>query len=237
MISHKYKSIFVHIPKTAGQSISDVFLRLSGFNWGTCDQLLIMDNNDPAKGPARLTHLTASEYVSYGYVTKKEFNTYFKFSFVRNPWARIVSEYKFRQFPRECDFKTFLFKRFPKPGWGDEYTHVLPQYDFLYDSNGVKLVDFIGKYETLQDDFNIICDKVGIKRTLLGRVNQSLDFKRIPISMKQIISGIRTLAFYKKINKNTFDHYTKYYDNETKEFVAEYFKKDIEAFGYTFNGK
>jgi site-specific recombinase len=77
MICKEYNSLFVHIPRTAGQSVEHFFLRLLGLCWQDRYRLLLRINQDPKRGPRRLAHLTASEYVSLGYLTASEFDSYY----------------------------------------------------------------------------------------------------------------------------------------------------------------
>lgn len=70
MICHPYRCVFVHVPKTAGMSIEHVFLGLQGLTWEKRSALLLRHNDDPAKGPPRLSHLKASEYVSREFVAR-----------------------------------------------------------------------------------------------------------------------------------------------------------------------
>jgi hypothetical protein len=179
-------------------------------------------------------HLRASDYVKYGYVSKELFDTYFKFAFVRNPWDRIVSEYKYRRHSHRYPFKKFLFKRFPQPSWSDHYCHVIPQYDFLHDSDGNILVDFVGRFESLQDDFGYVCKKLNISIEALPHVNQSSSiFNRRGNNFIETLRSIKSHLSPAR-RKNTFSSYVEYYDDESKEFVASIYRKDIETFGYKF---
>jgi hypothetical protein len=173
MICKEYKYVFIHIPKVAGQSIEQFFLDLVGLTWKDRSPLLLRHNPDPASGPSRLAHLTASEYVSCGHLTQAEFDSFYKFSFVRNPWDRLVSEYEFRCHHYQRDFKSFLFRNLPSPGHSDAYRHILPQYRFVYDERETKLVDFVGRFEILESDFRCICENLGIKDARLPRRNRS----------------------------------------------------------------
>jgi hypothetical protein len=232
MICHDYRCVFVHIPKTAGISVEHVFLNLLGLTWETRAPLLLRPNDDPSIGPPRLAHLKASEYVSCGHLSPEQFASYFKFSFVRNPWDRIVSEYKYRKYPTKIDFKTYLFKHLPTPGWSDGYCHIIPQYDFLFDENGRLLVDFVGRYERLQADFTIVCDHLGLPSQAVPHVHRSLEKKR-PETLRQYLSQTWH-SLWDKQHKHTFGHYTEYYDHESREFVTQLYEKDITTFNYAF---
>ena len=138
--------------------------------------------------------------------TSQEYNevwdSYFKFAFVRNSWDRMVSSWQM-QMPN-ISFSKFL-KMYPYKDDTDLIWHTLPMWIHIYDNQKNILVDFIGRFENLQEDFNTVCDKIGIPR-------QELPHK----------------------NKNKHKHYTEYYDDETREIVAEKYAKDIEYFGYEF---
>jgi Sulfotransferase family len=232
VISARHRCVFVHVPKTAGMSVEHVFVQLSGLTWETRAPLLLHGNDDPRLGPPRLAHLTAGEYVSCGHLSAEEFASYFKFAFVRNPWDRMVSEYKYRGFPVKIDFKTYLFRRLPAPGWTDTYRHIIPQLDFVADESGRLLVDFVGRFENLQADFDQVCVRLGLAPTPLPRVNRSLEDDQ-PLSFRELRKRLRR-AIHTREREHTFSHYTEYYDAESREFVGDMFRKDIEAFSYSF---
>ena len=194
MISYKYKTVFIHVPKCAGTSIGNI-LRKKSFVYQTHHHVCHQELNS-------------------------EYKNYFKFAFVRNPFDKMASEYKWftnteheyplpkvKEFYRGKSFKSFLetflntATRKHRHRFGDPY-HSLSYMTLL---QPIEQIDFIGKVENLQEDFNVVCDKIGISK-------QELPHK----------------------NKSKYKHYTEYYDDETRQIVAEKYAKDIEYFGYEY---
>jgi hypothetical protein len=153
------RSIFVHIPKTAGVSVCEAL-------YGTS-----------VIGHARLRHYQ----VVYDWAT---YASYFKFAFVRNPWDRLVSAYEFlraggwhagdRRWAAEHvtvygSFEAFVRKGLPRPevmAW----RHFQPQRPFLADPLTGRIgVDFVGRFESLQADFRTIAERIGIRAELPHR--------------------------------------------------------------------
>ncbi len=227
MICQADKCIFVHIPKVAGQSIESVFLQRLGLSWQQRESLLLKHNSNPAFGPPRLAHLTAQEYVKLGYVSAREFKGMFSFAFVRNPWDRLVSEYVYRKYP--YSFNDFLFKFFPENSDDnynngmDLYRHIIPQTDFLYDNKGKLLVNFVGKFENITDDFS------EVTRLITG---ESLP---LPHENKSQSNKLKKLKQVFRFSKSQKKHYSEYYDESSRAFVAQLYRKDIELFGYKFD--
>ena len=189
-------------------------------------QLLINDNPDPAKGTEKLSHLSALEYVQCGHITQREFSGYYKFSFVRNPWARLVSEYRYRNFLSHKSFKDFVMNKLPAPGLDDKYRHIMPQTGMLYDKAGNLLVDFVGKFERLQQDFDQVCKHLQFESSDLPHENSS-DKKSRELRRK-----IRN--FLRRNGESELRSYVDFYDTETRETVGKLYRADIENFGYSF---
>ena len=197
MISHKHKFIFVHIPKVAGGSIrrANIPLQIVGHN--------IRNKNH-----------------KYFKDIKKSTNQ-FSFAFVRNPWDRCVSAFRYLSNGGNCagdkkDAENFLsvyqndFSGFIRHKFSNAFLkqlHFKPQYKWICDDNDNVLVDLVGKFENLQEDFDKLCDTINVPRQKL---------------------------IHQKKPKTKHKHYTEYYDDETREIVAEKYAKDIDYFGYEF---
>lgn len=233
MICHHYKCIFVHIPKNAGQSIEHVFLNLLGLTWETRAPLLLRYNDRPELGPPRLAHLKAGEYVRYHYLTREMFDDYFTFAFVRNPWSRMVSLYHYLGYGGRSDFNTFLSGAFKNSIFHEQYWFVGPQSAFICGPGGELLVDFVGRFERLQDDFDRVCGHIGLPETQLPHVNES----RGPDPVVRVDIGAAGSSYLYCSGANAVprrEDYRDYYDRASIDLVAELYAKDIALFGYDF---
>ncbi len=150
------KCIFIHIPKCAGQSIRNT----------------LFENLLPG-------HINIYTYQMV--FPKVTFERYFKFTFVRNPWDRLVSAYLFmkaggaHEIDNEWAMKYLSdfpdFESFIHNGLAREeilnWPHFRPQVNFLRGQNGEIRIDFIGRVENIQKDIEIVKERLGIDRKLL----------------------------------------------------------------------
>jgi hypothetical protein len=185
MINHKHKCIFVHIIKTGGVSIATAL-----------------------EMQQKQCHLSSLEIMNK--MGDDVWDEYFTFAFVRNPWDKIVSQYHYngskwckKYFGKVVSFEQYVVELIGKDR---QYTMFEPKnLPYILDKNGDCMVDFVGKFENLQEDFNIVCDNIGKKRIKLP---------------------------HKNISKHNF--YTKYYNSITYEIIADKFAQDIKYFNYSF---
>ncbi len=179
MISHRHKTIFVHIPKTAGQSIEQVFLDDLGLSWDDREALNLRYNDDPAVGPQRLAHLYADEYVRRGHIDQERWDTYFKFAVVRNPYDRILSEFRYRKFRTTGPLFWFLRKRY-RDEYRDVTRHMVPQCRYLFNEAGACLVDEIVRFEDLEDRMPQVFERIfGSPRSLPKRNQSTTGHRRL----------------------------------------------------------
>ena len=212
--------------------MENFFLPLHGLTWESRAPLLMRRNPDPALGPERLAHLKASEYTECGHVTPKVFDRYFKFAFVRNPWDRLVSEFRYRGFQTSSSFREFVLRGLPEENpYSNAHRHIIPQCEYIHDDSGVQLVDFIGRFENLQQDFDLICSRLGIADATLPHENPA---KVLGAARSRTKGQPRPLQRFFSKGKEPKLPYTSYFDDETREVVREMYAADISAFGYEF---
>ncbi len=196
MVSHRHKFIFFHIPKTGGTSIETVITDAS------CE--LLKNTHHPAV-TSPLNHLTLQQMLDCGFVTRDIMTSYFKFCIVRNPWGRAVSQVAYLKKVFEGEALSEKLDSLLKKEVSYRYAnHVRPQIDFIDNSYGIKM-DFIGRFENINEDLDKVCDIIGIRRRKLPHLTKTNHVK-----------------------------YTAYYDEIRKEKMGIRYAEDIKRFGYKF---
>lgn len=185
--------IFLHVPKTGGTTIK----RLFGI-----DQL---DDPDPGIRPS-LQHLTCE--LLRQQIGSEKYDGYYKFAFVRNPWARIVSDYFWRQqLPKKrpvlpfAEFvgnaqKLVLEKSYYEQEFGD---HFIPQTQYTVD------VDDVLRFERFEEGIQVVAARLGVETG--------------PIVAKE---------------SKPHDRYWEYYDEKSRSVINEVYRKEIDQFGFEF---
>jgi hypothetical protein len=217
LLSIKYNFLFVHIAKTGGTSVRAALQPLRWRDAWYYPQFLC----------SRLSHLSShrigSKFPRHSrIVAAKEmlpeafFEQLFKFAVVRNPWDLQVSS--FHHIRRErphlmshiSTFEEFIhWKLDPeRPYQYHVDTSIQSQLDYLIDLQGNILVDFIGHYEKLTEDFGEITRRVGVEHLSLPHKRKAGDRKK---------------------------DYRSYYTDQLAELVGNHFKRDIDALGYRFD--
>ena len=168
-------------------------------------QALFGEQSIPVPEIAALRHGHVSFQQARAYLPAETVSSYFKFGFVRNPYDRFVSTCFFLNrrnpgfagnevgFMRQAIGNTRFLQRIL----------VRPQHHLLTDDDGTLMMDYVGRYETLQESFDEICRHIGLAPSKLARKNAS-----------------------------RHRSYECYYDATLKRAVAGYYRKDFELFGY-----
>ena len=207
LISDSHEFIFVRVRKTASQSMWQalepyVLPRPNG-RWARIKSRSGLEQDYHEYRFRAHEEITTAQRL----LPAERFERYFKFAIVRNPWRRLVSEYEFilkspkhgrhRKVKSLGGFDRFIEMQIPRR---DAY-----QVNQLCDRDGNLLMDFVGKLETLDQDWKTICGRIGIPHTELPRKN---------VSVKR--------------------PYTDYYTSQTRDLVAKHWAREIELFGYEF---
>lgn len=235
IISHTHKFIFIKSFKTAGTSVeaalsnycsgNDVVTPLNDYrhNRDENDKFIHQSMNAEEFIQLKLPNLQHVDALTIkNRVPPEVWDSYFKFSIVRNPWDRVVSFFFWakRRDPALSPRKRFynylgvpfdelvqlkkLFSEYVKSAdWLDN--------DSFYTIDDQFCVDYVIRYERLVEDFNEVCKRLGLPDITLPRLK----------------TGIRQQRY----------HYSDFFDEESKAIVSERHKNDIRLFSYDFEKK
>lgn len=215
MISHELNCIFIHIPKCGGTSIKYFLFPDEYVHWFEPDY-------EKLHGwcPERkffMQHASARQLLETGLVSRKTWDSYYKFTFVRNPWDRAVSDYFWMCKDRNIkdSFDNYLnrsgkFEKILRQEGSIDYRgdHLRPQSAY-FGSEGLEL-DFVGRFEHYQADMGLVC---------------------------KAIAPNRVFDQARNVRKGKKRHYSTYYKDHQIELVAKMYKDDIVQFDYQFEDR
>ena len=213
IISDSKKFAFIHVGKTGGSTIAFALNKYSKKYKGEIDETKRGWQVPLHVGPMHDPFVKAKEHIPEDYYT---------FAFVRNPFAVLVSGFRRKRMPdfgggeMYKNFETFVEKALDK-----ETNYIFSrwtQYEYLSNNgkeDGKILLNHVGKFETFEEDFDIIASDLGIpeRYATLPRKNASTK---------------------EKDATNSRAYYEEYYTDKARKIVEERYKKDLEYWGYEF---
>ncbi|MCK4473133.1 MAG: sulfotransferase family 2 domain-containing protein [Anaerolineae bacterium] len=206
LISHSKRFIFIHIVRTGGTSIKHA--------------LAIYDSTSvehPPVTPADHINIRSNQFRKHATAVEVKaklpneiFKNYFKFTFVRNPWDLMASQYHYLLQKKDHRLHTLVSRMDSFEEYIDWRAHqsdrkFLQQKDYCFDSDGKLLMNFMGRYETLENDFMTICDLIKVGPIRLPRLNAS-----------------------------EHGSYRNYYNQRTRHMIYDLYRQDIELLQYEF---
>ena len=196
IISDSHKFVFHHVPKTGGSSITAALAPYCRNYEG----VVPTDETHGWQFAFHQPHYMHHPVRSYEAGAIPE--GYYSFAFVRNPFDAVVSAYnptKHKHFDEYVEVHIFS---------GLEFVARYTQFAYLSDDAGNILVDSVGRYENLAQDFYDIVGTMSVPLMILPKRNITQDREH--------------------------ENYRKYYSPVSRDLVEVKYKKDLEFFGYEF---
>lgn len=203
ILSHKYKYICLNPPKTGTCFRENLFCDFNFSIGEVSDDDPVYPNKDPIVSNAHGNIEDATKEFK-----NVDFKEYFKFTFVRNPWERFFSYFKYmHEKPSELtieNFKQLVYEM--KNYQPEEFAPLRPQSYWFLDKGRIS-VDFIGCTEKMKSDLEFISNKLNLNLKIpTKKINKSIDY----------------------LDKKNF------YTQELIDIVAELEKDVIKLKNYTF---
>ena len=214
ILSTAKKLIFIHVPKAAGTSIHGALGHLDVFHKVRKADAAVRRRHALARGlpeAAAEFRQHTSARVLIETLGRGQYDSYYSFCFVRNPWDTAVSWFHYRlQNPQihghaeaksAGDFGAYVHRVLAGP---EGRRWIEPQHRYVTDANGKLAVRFVGRHENLAVDF--------------AGVTAALDLEPLPLD---------------QFNQSFHDPWARLYTRETFAIVGELAARDVELFGYS----
>jgi hypothetical protein len=217
IVSHRYKFIFVHLGRTAGRSLTAALAPYCGE-----DDIVTPAGHGTGRNQAGYErHFTAQEIRAR--IGREQFEDYFKFTIERNPWEKIVSRYwayagvqnkpLYKRIPewltgRPLSFREWFELRILQARFLTFGHYRFPRHYDCYMEDGEPLVDFIGRYENLDEHLAVISGRIGVPIVLSEARGSQRHRDRVP--------------------------YTELFDDRMNRIVETCFREDLALLGYRF---
>lgn len=234
MYSEQHSCIFVHIPKCAGTSIEKKLGFIEELGRRVQDHRTIRhieplsvahaaQLTDPLDRRAIALYLRNRCLPGGRAVpSARQYRDAFKFTFVRNPWSRAYSWYR-NVIRSEIHRKNFGVS--PEASFGDFLEHhkdnwaLRPQLFWLRDRSGALPMDFVGRFERLNDDWAHVAEELGIDDP----------------SLPHLVEGSSPNTSTGSGQTPLPSSYVEAFDSRTRALVAERYADEIRLFGYEFD--
>ena len=198
----KQKVSFLHIPKNAGTYIEKVG-KENGYEWGIYNK-----TTQKEKSNINCTHWHVPPKYMKG-VGKDYYKNSSTFCVLRNPYERIISEFKYinrgnKENVTKENLNKYIHKlpEIIKKNKFSQDCHLLPQYEYIYDDYGNRICDHILDFDNLGRDINAL------------NSYYKLGLTKIDHSKKNTTS-------FSKLNKNDLDE-------KSLQIIKQLYKKDFE---------
>ena len=205
IISHKHKFIFFPIPKTGTHSIR--FAVRPYLDEQDEEHVALFHHskfNIEAFNDRKNGHFSVQEIRPH--LSDEIWNTYYKFCFVRNPFDRFVSTCFFKnpQIKNNPEMASAFLKLIAKKELVKRSFFYQTQLSYVKNEANEIVMDFVGRLENVQSDYENLCSKINIKPQILEKKNTSIH-----------------------------EEYMSYYDEELVQYVIELYYEDFKAFNYS----
>lgn len=214
MIFPSQRLVYIKIPKTGSTSVYRHFIALDKYSTIINLNKLHGIKRDPrcyrkSAGWFLGAHVSAQDIQWY---LGTDYDEHFKFTVVRNPYDRLVSNFCWQRSKGRgpATFKAFVntLVKDPKSLPKQSRLHAIPQTDWITDEDGRVIVDRIVRFENLESEIRAVLDELHLPAAKL-----------------------------RHRNKTDRAHYSNYYDDEVRRMVEVFYQQDLEQLGYRFENR